>query len=159
MGAALRLDDGVELLPVATRSSRASARSRSHVSDVPNLRLVAGNPATGIVGSAVRNNTELQQLGAISATVPVFDALEQMAILIGRNDPRFAISAKSAVGRSLAFLFGINAQNPLADPKLEALRRFAWSLRRRTRRTSAAVDAALAAGVARSKVDHLLSQA
>jgi hypothetical protein len=58
--------------------------------------------------------------------VPLFSALEYRVIGIGaRTDVRRELNPDSFVARWLNRLFGIEFSRPLADQRLEALRRFA----------------------------------
>lgn len=86
----------------------------------------------------------------------LFDGPERLAILIGTRDRAPLLDPAGGPSRLLALLFGLQRPQPLADPRLEALRQLAVSMRHRPRRVPAAVNAALAAGVPRTKVDLLL---
>lgn len=155
MGAALRSAIDADLNQTSDRRFASPARIRSTgISRTQELRLIVGGASSQSDVLTIAPLAERQD-AVVSASS--FDDAERMAIAIGRNDPRFQIDPRSCLGRSLWVLFGLRGPNPLADPKLEALRRLALALRRRTGRTGAAVDAALAAGIAQAKIDFLLA--
>ncbi|MGF7150549.1 hypothetical protein FHS96_004207 [Sphingomonas zeicaulis] len=56
---------------------------------------------------------------------PVFDALEERVIALAAADTRWSVRPRGVLGRLVERLFGFAPANPLADPRLEALRRFA----------------------------------
>jgi len=86
---------------------------------------------------------------------PTFSPLELLVINISEGDRRNLIT-----GRRWAWLarllFGIEVSRPLADPRLEALRVLAVSLRR-SGTPVGAIEAALAAGVTYPQIEHLRS--
>jgi hypothetical protein len=58
------------------------------------------------------------------------DRLERDVLLLSRGDARWSLRPAGPARRLVARLFGRAAPNRLADPQLEALRRFAVLLRR-----------------------------
>ncbi|MDH7640924.1 hypothetical protein [Sphingomonas oryzagri] len=71
---------------------------------------------------------------AVSVPVPACVALarvERDVLLASRRDRVSSLRGNSPPSRWIARLFGIEPANRLADPRLEALRRFAVLLRRR----------------------------
>jgi len=85
-----------------------------------------------------------------------FAHLERAAVEIGKRDPVPCLTIDGQWARLLRAVFGIAPATPLANPRLEALRRLVIALRRR-RDPGNAIDAALTAGVAPDQVDHLLT--
>ena len=66
------------------------------------------------------------------AAVAGLSDLERRTLRLARRDPAASAVPPSRLGRRLRRLFGVNAPNPLADPRLEALRRYAVMLRHHT---------------------------
>lgn len=56
-------------------------------------------------------------------------ALERQVIQLARADSRWSLAGASRFQSALAAVFGLERPNPLADPRLEALRRYAVTLR------------------------------
>ena len=82
-----------------------------------------------------------------------FAELERLAVLIGARDP---LPGAGLVARWLRGLFDLSTPRPLADPRLEALRRLVLALRRGT--PAEATGAALRAGVTPGQVDLLTTR-
>lgn len=85
---------------------------------------------------------------AVSAPVPagaLLARVERDVLLASRRDRVSSLHGDSPRGRWIASLFGIEPANRLADPRLEALRRFAVLLRRRGDRLLAAEQARIVA--------------
>jgi hypothetical protein len=73
------------------------------------------------------------------------DRLERDVLLLSRGDTRWSLHPPGPARRLVARLFGRAAPNRLADPRLEALRRFAVLLRRHGPRLRAEEEARLVA--------------
>jgi len=58
------------------------------------------------------------------------DRTEREAVMLARTDRRSSIRPVGTMRRLAQRLFGLRAPNPLADPRLEALRRFAVAVAR-----------------------------
>jgi hypothetical protein len=77
---------------------------------------------------------------------PIFSAplllqrVERDVLLASRQDPSSSLKSKGPIGRWMGRMFGFEDPNRLADPRLEALRRFAVLLRRRGDRLSASEE-------------------
>jgi hypothetical protein len=56
---------------------------------------------------------------------PVFTPAERHVIAVARIDGPGSVRPRTVLTRLAGALFGMNPPNPLADPRLEALRRFA----------------------------------
>lgn len=61
--------------------------------------------------------------------IPVLNRLERLTIHIARNDGIDSLSQGERGNRFTRWLFRADQPNPLADPRLEALRRYAVLLR------------------------------
>ena len=72
-------------------------------------------------------------------------AIERQVVLLSRSDTAASLAARTTVSRISAMLFGIGAPQRLADPRLEALRRYAV-MYRLNGDDAAETDAARAAG-------------
>lgn len=73
--------------------------------------------------------------------------LDRMVIALSRNDPRSSLTTPGRFRRIFAYLFSMRLPNALADPRLEALRRFAVLLRKqRTRLPETETARLVAAG-------------
>lgn len=93
------------------------------------------------------------------AMIPApFDTLERAAIAIGRRDRLPLFARNGRVARLLGAIFGIAPAQPLANPRLEALRLLVIALRRSGRDGEAAVAAARAAGLPAAQVARLLNE-
>ncbi len=55
--------------------------------------------------------------------------LERQVIQLAAADGRWSLSGSGRFQSVLAWLFGLERPNPLADPRLEALRRYAVTIR------------------------------
>lgn len=71
---------------------------------------------------------------------------ERLVVLLSRTDPLWSVRPRRTGGRLLGFLFGMEAPHRLADPRLEALRRYAVAYRLRDEGAEDAEAAALRAG-------------
>lgn len=56
--------------------------------------------------------------------------LDRTAIALSRSDPRSSLTARGRFRKIIAYLFSLQPPNALADPQLDALRRFAVRLRK-----------------------------
>ena len=86
-----------------------------------------------------------------------FDPLEWSIVALARQDPVSSIREEGLIGRTLRMIFGLKRRNPLADPRLEALRRLAvlgWH--RGFAVPTSAVKAFLAAGYSPDHYEMLL---
>lgn len=93
--------------------------------------------------------------GAVTAARPVrdgvrepaFGPIEASVVALAAHDHRWSIRPRTRFVRLVEALFGFRQSNRLADPRLEALRRFAVLARvTRGRPPQAEVEAFLAAG-------------
>lgn len=73
-------------------------------------------------------------------------AQERLVVVLSRSDPLWSLRPRQAHSRVLRFLFGIEAPHQLADPRLEALRRYAVTYRLRDASVSEAEEEAVRAG-------------
>lgn len=87
-----------------------------------------------------------------AAEPATFGELERLAILIGERDPL----PRAGVGRWLRAVFDIRTPQPLADQRLEALRRLVLGFR--AGGAADATDAAVRAGVAPDQIDTLAAR-
>jgi hypothetical protein len=88
-----------------------------------------------------------------------FSALEWNVILLARNDSVASLSSRGRVARALGAIFGIAAQAPLADPRLEALRRIAvHAWRKGLALPAAEIERFVAAGFHRAQIDTLIAR-
>ncbi|MBY8822364.1 hypothetical protein [Sphingomonas colocasiae] len=62
---------------------------------------------------------------AAPGTEPVFSALEMSVVALAARDTAWSVRPRTRFVRIVEALFGIRRSNPLANPRLEALRRFA----------------------------------
>lgn len=91
---------------------------------------------------------------SVDPAAPVFDAAEAAAVRLGAADPLSSLSGTRAkLGR---WLFG-NRRQPLANPRLEALRRLAVLLRHAHAPSPRQLDFARDAGVNESQLSTLWS--
>ncbi len=89
---------------------------------------------------------------------PVFTALELHVLALAARDTAWSVRPRTRFVRIAEALFGIRRPNPLANPRLEALRRFAVVARYlRDRLPAYEIDAFLAAGFSRRAVSALSS--
>ena len=94
---------------------------------------------------------EPPRIAAINAApeAPLFTPAERAVIAVARIDGASSVRPRTLLTRLAAALFGVAPPNPLADPRLEALRRFAVLARLAKGHPSRAdTDAFLAAGFA-----------
>lgn len=54
-----------------------------------------------------------------------FSALEWSVVALARRDSLSSLRAPGPIGKAMAVVFGSTSENPIADPRLEALRRMA----------------------------------
>ena len=87
-----------------------------------------------------------------AAVAPRLSAQERLVVLVSRTDPLWSLRPRQTHSRTLRFLFGIEAPHHLADPKLEALRRYAVTYRLREAGVAEVEDGALQAGFAASQL-------
>lgn len=74
---------------------------------------------------------------------PLLQRVERDVLLASRRDKVSSLGRKTPLGRRIGRMLGLQTANRLADPRLEALRRFAVLLRRRDDRLSATEQARL----------------
>jgi hypothetical protein len=80
-----------------------------------------------------------------TTSAPLLQRIERDVLLASRHDRPSSLERTSLLGRWIARLFGFETSNRLADPRLEALRRFAVLLRRRGDRLPRCEEARIAA--------------
>jgi hypothetical protein len=68
-------------------------------------------------------------LPRLALVTPLFSQSEYQVIQIARRDSVWSIRPRSWLVRLVGRLFGIHPQNRLAEPRLEAVRRFAVAAR------------------------------
>jgi hypothetical protein len=110
-------------------------------------------PVTGPVTSPVIGSN------AGSAPRPGFTALEWRVIALAASDGLASVARPSRIGGAIGRLFGLARATPLADPRLEALRRvtvLAWA--KGDRVPEGAVSDFLAAGFDRGQLVLLLGE-
>ena len=93
--------------------------------------------------------TEPPRLPAAASTIPApaFTPIELSVITLARSDGASTLRPRTWLTRLAATLFGVGRPNPLADPHLEALRRFTIVARdHRGDPPQAEIDRFLAAG-------------
>jgi len=84
---------------------------------------------------------------AAPATEPVFTPLELHVLALAARDAAWSVRPRTRFVRIVEAMFGIRRPNPLANPRLEALRRFAVIVRNlRGSPPAAEIEAFLAAG-------------
>lgn len=76
---------------------------------------------------------------------PLLRRVERDVLLASRRDTISSLGEPTPLGRWTGRMLGLRARNRLADPQLEALRRFAVLLRRRGDRLAAAEQARIVA--------------
>ncbi len=59
------------------------------------------------------------------APAAAFSALEWSVVALARRDSLGSLRAPGRIARAMAVVFGGTSENPIADPRLEALRRMA----------------------------------
>ena len=99
-------------------------------------------------------------IGAVSAPqhdpVSRVAPLERSVVALARNDSRRSLRAPGRIDAFLRWIFGITPTNRLADPRLEALRRFAVLLRLRGDRLPAQeTQSLIAAGYRHEALDEI----
>ena len=77
---------------------------------------------------------------------------ERLVVQLSRNDPLWSLRPRHTHSKLLRYLFGIEAPHHLADPRLEALRRYAVTYRLRDPSIAEVEAGALAAGFAASQL-------
>jgi len=86
------------------------------------------------------------------------DRAEREAVMLARTDRRSSIRPVGTMRRLAQRLFGLRAPNPLADPRLEALRRFAVAVAHDTPASSDREAAQLVShGFADAQIDRARS--
>jgi hypothetical protein len=91
---------------------------------------------------------------------PMFDHLERQVLTLARGDGAPSLARHPRIARLLERLFDRRRPNPLADPRLEALRKLAVTARLRGARSVAAeVRRFMAAGYTRAQADAVLREA
>ena len=79
-------------------------------------------------------------------------AQERLVVVLSRTDPLWSLRPRHTHSRVLRFLFGIEAPHHLADPRLEALRRYAVTYRLRDASVAEVEQEALQAGLSASQL-------
>lgn len=85
-----------------------------------------------------------------------FDPLEQAAIAIGSRDPIAHQAPGGRLARLFGAIFGRATAPPLANARLEALRRLVVALRQPGKGDATAVADALEAGLAPADIETLM---
>ncbi|MDO9487247.1 MAG: hypothetical protein Q7J32_02655 [Sphingomonadaceae bacterium] len=79
--------------------------------------------------------TDPQRWAAVrSTTVPGFDKLDEAALTVAAHDGLWSLNNRSRLTRFLGQFLGLRLATPLADSRLEALRRLGVAARLGTRR-------------------------
>lgn len=92
------------------------------------------------------------------AATPLFDRLGEAALEVARHDGLRSLRRPGRLRRAVERLLGLPVTLPLADPRLEALRRLAVAARLGGRRVAAReAEAARAAGLTPFQVDAVLA--
>ena len=65
------------------------------------------------------------RLAAKPARAGGFSALEWSVVALARRDSLASLRAPGRIAKAMAVVFGSSSANPIADPRLEALRRIA----------------------------------
>jgi hypothetical protein len=92
---------------------------------------------------------------AAAASAFLLDETEQAVIRLSSRDAPSSVARGGRLSQLAERLFGLARPNPLADPRLEALRRFAILYRRRGEAACAAEEPLLeAAGYTRRQIAH-----
>ena len=105
----------------------------------------ADGMARADAASAPETKTEEAKTGEAKADAPTFGPHEQSVIALAGHDTQCSVRQPGRLFRLIEAVFGFKPANRLADPRLEALRRFAV-LARVGRPSLADVQAFLAAG-------------
>lgn len=109
------------------------------------------------VGGAAALHAQFAPAATVAEEVADFDAREWSVIRLARNDSLSSIREESRFGRAVRFIFGIERRNPLANSRLEALRRMAvMSWRYGYNVASSEIGAFLAAGFSSTHYEELL---
>jgi hypothetical protein len=82
-------------------------------------------------------------------------AQERLVVTLSRTDPLRSLRPRRTHSRVLRALFGIEAPHRLADPRLEALRRYAVTYRLRDASVTEAEEAAAQAGFLASQLAQI----
>ncbi len=104
---------------------------------------------------AAANSTTARRQDAGPATQTDFSPLEWTVISLARHDRPSGDGKPGRASRIMALLFGEDSAKPLADPRLESLRRVAVSLWRSRRATDATVDRFFQHGFTPAQFDML----
>ena len=99
-----------------------------------------------------------QRESVASATPDLFTSEEWSVIDLARHDGIWSLQPESRLRRLIAFLFGVEPAKPLANERLESLRRLGVTVWRRGKFTKAALDQFFAAGFSRRHAEALLAK-
>lgn len=94
-------------------------------------------------------------VAAVVKTEPSFTALEDRIIGLAHHDPVSSLRAPGKLRRAVYAVFGVRQHNHLADPRLEALRRYVVLLRLRSDIAEQDRDNFLIGGYSRNQRDEL----
>ncbi|WP_156680535.1 hypothetical protein [Sphingomonas profundi] len=96
-------------------------------------------------------------IAAPQAVPAAFSALEWSVIALARNESLGSLSQPGRMSRAVRSLFGLGEASPLADPRLEALRRMAvWAWHRGFAVPLSEIDRFLAAGFTEADIETLV---
>jgi hypothetical protein len=85
-------------------------------------------------------------------------ALEWSVVALARRDPLSSLRAPGPIGKAMAVMFGSTSENPIADPRLEALRRIAvYGWHRGFAVPSSEIDHFIEAGFSADQLELLLT--
>ena len=112
------------------------------------------NKATLIMLHAQAQFQPMKACAGPSGTRELFTRSEHLALAVAWNDSRFRIKAPAIIGRWTERLFGLRTPQPLADPLLDALRRFAFGILV-NREDASALTELVDAGFIPAKIDTL----
>lgn len=96
-------------------------------------------------------------LPAETSAPAAFSPLEWSVVALAKHDTLRSLEQPGRLSRALRSLFGLGATSPLADPRLEALRRlavYAWN--RGFALPLAEIDRFLAAGFVEAQIEALV---
>lgn len=108
----------------------------------------AASAGSGVVADATPQAEQVEE--------PLFDRLDLIVILIGDKDALLLAYSSKRWRRFVAALLHRSTGQPLADRRLESIRRLAMARHRKGGFSRHEVDHAVAAGVSRRQIGYLL---